>query len=40
MCMPVFALTAAMIVYTVLSLAVLAEPMVKFEGVPAETQFE
>jgi hypothetical protein len=29
-------LTAAMLVYTAISLAVLAEPMVKFEGIPAE----
>jgi hypothetical protein len=33
-------LTAAMLVYTAISLAVLAEPMVKFEGAPAETQSE
>jgi hypothetical protein len=33
-------LTAAMLVYTAISLAVLAEPMVKFEGVPAETQLD
>ena len=33
-------LTAAMLVYTAVSLAVLAEPMVKLEGVPAETQLE
>lgn len=33
-------LTAAMLVYTAISLAVLAEPMVKFEGIPAEQDRE
>ena len=33
-------LTAAMLVYTAISLAVLAEPMVKFEGIPAEMDQE
>ncbi len=33
-------LTAAMLIYTAISLAVLAEPMVKFEGVPAQMENE
>jgi hypothetical protein len=33
-------LTLAMLVYTAISLAVLAEPMVKFEGIPAEMDQE